>query len=74
MTHLIEKISKGNDSNNFNDDSNNFFFYIFRTDVTIADGEHSSACKINRIDVFLKIRVIFDSYAFDPIIFRVDLG
>ena len=51
MPHFVEKIAKGNNSYDLNDDSDHLFFNIFGTNISITDGEHGGAGEVDGVDV-----------------------
>ena len=73
MTHFIKQIAKSDDSYNFNKNGDYFFRDTFGTDVSIANGQHSRTGKVNRVDIFDDITLVFNVDAFDPIVGVIEL-
>ena len=74
VAHFIEKVAKGNDSHDLNNDCYQLFLHIFGADVSVANGEHSSACKVDRINIFGEERFTLNANTLDPVVIRIDLG
>ena len=51
MSHLIQKVSECNHSNNLNKDCDNFLSDALRADITVADGEHGCTGEVNGVDI-----------------------